>query len=287
MLIPRFRTSLILKNSFIRSTLAATHVASFHSTPASCDKWKSKWKFDDGVSGKEPSKNYVRYVTRQRRADAKKALKDLLYNSGSTFQNKESKWSLGDRWSSDESFDQPGSCDKKGRAKSSTRNFGKSQHKRSKRKFRRESFANDFDNDPETIFHATFGNRSYTWSFGTRKDSFQNSASGFEWTESPPNWKNQRDRTILGLPKTGPLKIEEVKAAFRSSALKWHPDKHQRSSKAMAEEKFKLCVNAYKSLCCALSPVCEPRIRRRPNALGLGERSGSSNAGTVAEIAIE
>lgn len=277
MLIPRFRTSLILKNSFIRSTLAATHVASFHSTPASCDKWKSKWKFDEGVKGKEPSKNYVRYVTRQRRADTKKALKDLLYNSGSTFQNKESKWSLRDCWSSDESFDQPGSCDKKGRAKSSTRNFGKSQHKRSKRKFRRESSVNDFDNDSETIFHTRFGNRSYTWSFGACKDSFQNSASGFEWTESPPNWKNQRgtewenssdcesdeetadvgsrsDRTILGLPKTGPLKIEEVKAAFRSSALKWHPDKHQRSSKAMAEEKFKLCVNAYKSLCCALSP---------------------------------
>lgn len=102
-------------------------------------------------------------------------------------------------------------------------------------KFRRESFFDDFDNGSETIFHARFGNRSYTWSFGSCKESSENSASGFEWTE-PPNWKNQRatewdnssdcesdeestdvgscsDRTILGLPQTGPLKIEDVKTA--------------------------------------------------------------------------
>lgn len=101
-------------------------------------------------------------------------------------------------------------------------------------KFKRESFFDDFDNDSKTTFHATFGNRSYTWSFGPFESS-QNSASGFKWTE-PPNWKNQRDtewdnssdcdsdeeaadvgscsdRTILGLPQTGPLKIEEVKTA--------------------------------------------------------------------------
>lgn len=90
-------------------------------------------------------------------------------------------------------------------------------------KFGRESFfANDFNNDYETTFHATFGDRSYSWSFG--------------WT-NPPNWKNQRakewdnlsdcesddektpdvgscsDRAILGLPRTGPLKMEEVKTA--------------------------------------------------------------------------
>ncbi|XP_050947546.1 uncharacterized protein LOC103499655 isoform X2 [Cucumis melo] len=218
---------------------------------------------DGGGHGKEPPKSYVRYVTRQRRSDAKKALKNLLYNSGSTFPKKESKWSLGGHWPSDES-DQSSNCNKKGRAKSSTQKFGKSQHKRPKRKFGRESFfANDFNNDYETTFHATFGDRSYSWSFG--------------WT-NPPNWKNQRakewdnlsdcesddektpdvgscsDRAILGLPRTGPLKMEEVKTAFRLSALKWHPDKHPGPSQAMAEEKFKLCVNAYNSLCSALSP---------------------------------
>jgi len=35
---------------------------------------------------------------------------------------------------------------------------------------------------------------------------------------------------------------------FRASALKWHPDKHQGDSQTMASEKFKSCVEAYKSL---------------------------------------
>ncbi|KAK9949966.1 hypothetical protein M0R45_005473 [Rubus argutus] len=49
------------------------------------------------------------------------------------------------------------------------------------------------------------------------------------------------------------LKTEDVKKAFHLSALKWHPDKHQGPSQEMAAEKFKLCVNAYSSLCNALS----------------------------------
>ncbi|CAJ2641586.1 unnamed protein product [Trifolium pratense] len=63
------------------------------------------------------------------------------------------------------------------------------------------------------------------------------------------------DRTILGLPPTGPLKIEDVKIAYHLSALKRHPDKHQGPSQAMAGEKFKLCANAYETLCNALSPA--------------------------------
>ncbi|EPS64579.1 hypothetical protein M569_10202, partial [Genlisea aurea] len=61
------------------------------------------------------------------------------------------------------------------------------------------------------------------------------------------------DRKILGLPTAGPLYVNDVKAAFRESALKWHPDKHQGPSQGDAEEKFKKCVSAYKSLCSALS----------------------------------
>ncbi|KAJ8551637.1 hypothetical protein K7X08_021652 [Anisodus acutangulus] len=75
----------------------------------------------------------------------------------------------------------------------------------------------DFEEYPETVFQATFGSYS--------------------------------ERAILGLPPRGPLKIEDVKNAFRLSALKWHPDKHQGPSQAAAEEKFKSCVTAYKSLC--------------------------------------
>ncbi|KAL9425596.1 hypothetical protein AB3S75_032539 [Citrus x aurantiifolia] len=57
------------------------------------------------------------------------------------------------------------------------------------------------------------------------------------------------DRQALGLRASGPLKLEDVKLAYRACALKWHPDRHQGSSKAVAEEKFKLCSAAYQSLC--------------------------------------
>jgi hypothetical protein len=34
----------VMKNSLISSTKPATHFASFHSTPTSCQKWNNKWK---------------------------------------------------------------------------------------------------------------------------------------------------------------------------------------------------------------------------------------------------
>ncbi|KAL2998590.1 hypothetical protein AAZX31_09G108100 [Glycine max] len=184
--------------------------------------------------------------------------------------------------------DQP----KSDQPKSGQHSGGKPQ-KKSKRKIRRECFFEDFDGH-EQIFQATFGNKWYTWSFNNwRSSSSEHSTSGFEWREHSNRtnkWKNESDtehedddsccegsssdRTVLGLPPTGPLKIEDVKNAIRLSALKWHPDKHQGPSQvdsqptlletqyhlqtvfldAMAEEKFKLCVNAYKTLCNALSP---------------------------------
>ncbi|KHN07432.1 Chaperone protein DnaJ [Glycine soja] len=61
------------------------------------------------------------------------------------------------------------------------------------------------------------------------------------------------DRLALGLSVSGPLKLEDVKNAYRPCALKWHPDRHQGSSKAVAEEKFELCSAAYQSLCDSLA----------------------------------
>ncbi|XWS44784.1 hypothetical protein CRYUN_Cryun15aG0078100 [Craigia yunnanensis] len=278
MQIPRWRNVLVLKRSLIPAFLpskptaivATTHVALFHSSPVTCEKWKNKWNFDERRT-QQPTKNYVRYAVRKKRADTKRALKDLLFNSGSSnisFQDEDPIW----KFDGTEGRDSDGS-DKMWRTRFSGRHAGKSNHKKIKRRFRRESFSEDFD-QPETIFQATFGNKWYTWS--SRGDSsFQNSESGFEWREKS-GWTNQRtkewettsetesddefyavgscsDRAILGLPPKGHLKIEDVKNAFRLSALKWHPDKHQGPSQAMAEEKFKLCVDAYKSLCHALA----------------------------------
>ncbi|XP_054793901.1 uncharacterized protein LOC129299457 [Prosopis cineraria] len=271
MQVSRWRNVFSLRTYLIPSPkLAPSRTLAFHSTPFSCQKWKNK-----------SNSNHIRFVVREKRSDAKKALKDLLYNSGASkfSSQRETTWKLeGDH---DWCEDQENSDDQnnKGQPKS-RRKFGKSKRK-TKGKIRRGSFCEDFD-DPETIFCARFGYKSSTWSFcDWRGSSFENSTSGFDHR----SWANRSrtrkwngasdaesssdvesdddinscfvgllsDRTILGLPPTGPLKIEDVKNAFRLSALKWHPDKHQGPSQVMAEEKFKQCVNAYKSLCSAIS----------------------------------
>ncbi|KAI8540682.1 hypothetical protein RHMOL_Rhmol08G0005000 [Rhododendron molle] len=282
----RWRNVLILKNSVIQSTSVAsspslTHLASFHSTPISYEKWKSKWNFVnyDVKRGQQPTKvlklciklsdsytirheclslvpkNHIKYEIRQKRADAKRALKDLLFNSGAskfTAENYFSRVEETTSWNT-EHADHSDSSEKKSRSKSSARHASKAQAKRMKRKFRQESFSDDFDARPERMFQAKFGNRWYTWSFKLGEESHnQTTANGFEWRDHT-NWTNTKyrdwrntsdiesddescvvgssaDRTILGLPPKGPLKIEDVKIAFRLSALKWHPDKHQGSS---------------------------------------------------------
>ncbi|CAN6218771.1 unnamed protein product, partial [Urochloa humidicola] len=60
-------------------------------------------------------------------------------------------------------------------------------------------------------------------------------------------------RQALGLSTSGPLKLEDVKSAYRACALRWHPDRHNGSSKATAEEKFKHCSAAYQTLCDSLA----------------------------------
>ncbi|KAL9344435.1 hypothetical protein Peur_062110 [Populus x canadensis] len=266
MQMPRWRNVILLKNSLVpassQSITTRTHFASIHSTPIACEKRKSKG-VDDNRGSQKPSKDYIKFVRRQKRADEKRALKDLLYNNGPLriFQHKDPVWS---------SDAEPPFGSRKRNEKAYARSAKKYHQDKIRSKLRRESSAED-SGDPETVFHATFGNRWYTWS----NKSFQGEPSGFEWRE-PPKLKDQRykewdanretesgnasysvgshsDRTILGLPLTGPLKIEDVKNAFRLSALKWHPDKHQGASQAVAGERFKLCVNAYKSLCDALA----------------------------------
>ncbi|XP_039002861.1 uncharacterized protein LOC120129426 [Hibiscus syriacus] len=280
MQIPRCPNLLLLKNSLLpalspskpTTTVAAPLVASFHSTPVTYEKWKTKWNFDER-SKQQTTKNYIRYTVHQKRADTKAALKHLLHNSGCSkvsFQDEVQKW----KFEGTEGQDSDGS-DKKRRSRFSGRHVQKSNHKKVKRKLKRESFSEEFDH-PERIFQAKFGSKWYTWSSG-EGHSFKNPESGFEWREKS-GWTNQRtrgwegasdaesdeddepysvgscsDREILGLPQTGPLKIEDVKNAFRISALKWHPDKHQGPFQEMGEEKFKQCVDAYKSLCHALS----------------------------------
>lgn len=117
----------------------------------------------------------------------------------------------------------------------------------------------------DAFFRSVFGvNRSFYWSFVDGEDfqwSSSSRHSGRSW-----NWRHRfeeeyeseseslqsdlaSDRMALGLSAYGPLKLDDVKHAYRTCALKWHPDRHQGSSKVVAEEKFKHCSAAYQSLC--------------------------------------
>ncbi|XP_022971359.1 uncharacterized protein LOC111470107 [Cucurbita maxima] len=127
------------------------------------------------------------------------------------------------------------------------------------------------DPDIETVFRSAFGgNRSYYWSFINEENPQWRSSTNYSSNYGRSwNWRYRVDedyddssneyedsdanlashRLVLGLKASGPLKLQDVKNAYRACALKWHPDRHQGSSKVMAEEKFKLCSVAYQSLC--------------------------------------
>ncbi|PWZ19088.1 hypothetical protein Zm00014a_015102 [Zea mays] len=129
-----------------------------------------------------------------------------------------------------------------------------------------------FDDDDEcahTPYGTYGGKKSFTWYWPGEDDGLGSNPSGFQWREESQSAKSKekfwnesdvdedegssRDdlrsyRISLGLPVLGPLKLDHIKAAFRASALKWHPDKHQGPSQAEAEEKFRRCVEAYNAL---------------------------------------
>ncbi|CAN6464046.1 unnamed protein product [Victoria cruziana] len=125
-------------------------------------------------------------------------------------------------------------------------------------------FYSDEDEEVENIFrYAFFGNRCFYWSF-TREEDFNESShwrnfSGndhrrswsWRYGEYDPNDSSAAgnsttscsvsDRLILGLNASGPLKLEDVKSAYRTCALKWHPDRHQGSSKNCSLTTYTSC----------------------------------------------
>ncbi|THU68763.1 hypothetical protein C4D60_Mb08t07280 [Musa balbisiana] len=237
-------------------------VSALHSTPITLAKWNSKWD----------SKTYVRYAVRQKRAEIKKALKDYLLYGKPSKQNCQDRDLHG--------YDDTSISRNFGKAKfHSSSSHGKCNHgsKRSRQK-KNGSYDEDYYDNPETIYETVFGGHGgFTRSFESwARCHFSKSGTQFEWKDES-RWENTRSRVrsesddednltdvgshshrvTLGLPPTGPLKLDDVKSAFRISALKWHPDKHQGPSQVMAAEKFKLCVDAYNSICILWSS-CSP-----------------------------
>ncbi|XP_006653063.1 uncharacterized protein LOC102705811 [Oryza brachyantha] len=258
-----------------RSALRTTHLwvaaSSFHSTPVSSAKWKGKFDCKHEHGARKLSKNYERYVVRQRRAEGKKALKDyLLYGKSSPHVQGGCTGSF----SNSHDIPQFKTYRKGPRSHDSTKSRQSVHHHRKSKKDR-ERFYNFFREEyhvhPDNIFETMFGeNHRFTWShISWESFTFRDSSSSFRWTGESQRRRVSNDsddeskdgtsertnigshahRSILGLPPRGPLTLDDVKTAFRASALRWHPDKHPGSSQAVAEEKFKLCVNAYNSLC--------------------------------------
>ncbi|GJN32259.1 hypothetical protein PR202_gb20750 [Eleusine coracana subsp. coracana] len=80
-------------------------------------------------------------------------------------------------------------------------------------------------------------------------------------SENSRNWSDDTDdedevsapsevslaRQALGLNTSGPLKLEDVKNAYRACALRWHPDRHNGSSKVSITSKFNFSALPAKS----------------------------------------
>jgi len=86
---------------------------------------------------------------------------------------------------------------------------------------------------------------------------------------------NQRDfYEVLGVPKTA--SVDEIKAAYRKAALKWHPDRNP-EHKHDAEEKFRECTEAYS----VLSDQEKRQIYDTYGHAGLSSAGGVDFNGTI------
>ncbi|CAN6970833.1 unnamed protein product [Brassica rapa subsp. trilocularis] len=271
----RLRTLLSLKSSFSSPSAATkTILAPFHSTSVLSEKSRKHFGSDRASKGggggttSESSKNSssIRFTCtvkeKGRRTCAKKTVDKLLFHSGlnDPLQN---EWNIGPN---------PLIRDRHMKKKSPPGRGKKPRDKKTKRWHREGNTDDDFEADAtnkfENKWREAWTNQSQKSSYSYSRDSGFQWREGWSWTTQSQRskaWNNnescdeplmvgsQSDRKALGLPLAGPLKLEDVKNAYRSSAKKWHPDTNQGPSKAEAQEKFKLCVEAYNSLCSALS----------------------------------
>ncbi|KAL1216001.1 hypothetical protein V5N11_008946 [Cardamine amara subsp. amara] len=277
MLTHRLRSILSLKSSLIlecssSNATASNSIASsirfspFHSTSVLSEKSRNNFGSDgasknsrtsqDEQSSKNSSIRFTWTVKEKRRTGAKKTLDNLLFHRG--INDPLNEWNFGPN---------PLNRERHMKKKPPPGRGKKPRDKKTKRWHREGSTDDDFGTDGNNTFESKWRDK---WTNQSQKASYSRySTSGFEWREGW-SWTSQSqsskrlndeplivgpqsERSLLGLPLDGPIKIDDVKNAFRSAALKWHPDKHQGPSQAAAQEKFKLCVDAYKSLCSELS----------------------------------
>ncbi|PKA45889.1 hypothetical protein AXF42_Ash016915 [Apostasia shenzhenica] len=253
-----------LRPSFIpcpAASLSFRAACFFHSSPVLERKGKPYWNYGKGSYS---SKRFNIYTKRAKRMEAKRTLlrniseyAEYLFQSWREDDN--STWFRRQYWS-------------KG---AKVNGFGSHEpvwaRSRSQRKVGFDLCTSDDDDDDgvDNIFQSAFGGKYYYYSSSSCENSKWRASFGYTGRKSSSYYTDETDdetnedtgcdtfkqsdlaseRLTLGLSASGPLKLEEVKTAYRACALRWHPDRHQGSSKAMAEEKFKHCSAAYKSLC--------------------------------------
>ncbi|XP_047944312.1 uncharacterized protein LOC125190932 isoform X1 [Salvia hispanica] len=235
----------------------------FHSTPLSERRRRAYWDPESFVRGS--TKKFNRH---QRRLKKKTLLRDVHEFAENLFQG----------WDTEsDKHEQPGRRNSWFRPnfRDNESNRGRSRNRASQYRRRFQFYDDDDDGDNyHDMFRSMFGgNRSFYWSFTIDDDEphFGRSSNysgkyrtssgrayqfGDEYEEYYTSQEYERpvdglrtDRLALGLSPSGPINIDDVKSAYRACALKWHPDRHQGSSKVVAEEKFKVCSAAYQSLC--------------------------------------
>ncbi|KVI03512.1 uncharacterized protein LOC112511970 isoform X1 [Cynara cardunculus var. scolymus] len=239
--------------------------ALFHSTPVLDRRRRTHWESAGSFyrsSSRRPNFN----SRRQRKFYAKQ---ELLRNANAFTENLFQGWRDFDEFDPSSSH---GSSSFKGFNMSGGFNGNRaSKGPRATGRRKGYQFHEDVE-EVETIFRSAFGgNGFYFWSF--INDEPPRSSSGFHSNHrTSRSWRHRlededededefssesdrvetnltKDRMTLGLSGSGPLSLDDVKNAYRVCALKWHPDRHEGSSKAIAEEKFKVCSAAYQSLC--------------------------------------
>lgn len=268
--------SLSVKRSTINNPiLSGLRAAFIHSTAPSQAKWKSKWS-SDAHSRSDPSKEYGKYAKRVKRAEARRILKGMHSMNMSAkvlFQEGVSSWDAWRKKNVKTLFNESSPKDHNNQAHPKRRIRKKASINRSSqttervkdsrriRKSKGPRFHWDSDDKEERVFDSIFEGRRFYWMSGDLNDLKWRSSWGFNrrgWTKysetyasdnEAPSIGSVSDRIALGLAPNGPLTLEDVKQAFRMSALKWHPDRNEGPSKVIAEEKFKRCGAAYKSLC--------------------------------------
>nr|XP_043610325.1 uncharacterized protein LOC122582043 [Erigeron canadensis] len=230
----------------------------FHSTPVLNRRRRTHWESPGSFyrsSSRRPNFN----GRRQRKFYAKQ---EMLKNANAFAEN------LFHGWRDYDDFDPSSSSWYRGDPGRSNGTRGNNKGAQARARKKGFQFYEDVE-EVETIFRSSFGgNGFYFWSFINDEPR---SSSGYSNNKRTSwNWRHRfesddedssssesdrvetdtsKDRIALGLSGSGPLSLEAVKNAYRACALKWHPDRHTGSSKAIAEEKFKVCSAAYQSLC--------------------------------------